>query len=269
DFYMFSKGPDFLLDFPESRFSPRFDPFLYHCKQLFSESALASTWEALRRKTSGFVPEAQSSYGFYNPRIPEGVSQRDLFDRTLRIMGAGYSLQSVDPALVEQLRTVVRTCRDHNIGLKIAILPVHALDLELLYADGRWAEFEAWKTSLARILAEEGVEERFPLWDFTGYAGPAAEPVPPAGDTNTRMRYYFENSHFTPLLGGQILDALCGSPTNQLGAKLTCGTVKEHLARILEDRVAFARTQPAEVEWIQQILSEVSKKRKPLQVGAR
>ena len=105
------------------------------------------------------------------------------------------------------------------------------------------------------ILSQEGVAGKFGVWDFTGYAGPPAEAVPPEGDHTTRMKYYFENSHCTPLLGGLMLDAIFKG-TNTFGIKLDQADIKAHLARGIEDRTAYARTNAADIAWVSRILSK-------------
>jgi len=262
DFYMFSQGPQWVLDFPESRFNPNVNLFQYHCKALFSEGALKQNRETVKRWLKKYQPSPQNRNGFFETSLPPGDSQRAVFDRTLRLMGEGYSTQVWDETTLECLRRIVRGCREDGIDLQIAILPVHALDLELLYGMGRWSEFESWKRSMLKVLAEEGVEEKFGLWDFTGYAGPAGEPVPPPGDTTTRMTYYFENSHLTPVLGASVLDAIYGNPGAGFGAPLTPQSIERHLAAIRAERAAYAQTHAAEVAWVQSILDQVARPRK-------
>jgi len=258
DLYMFAPGPGWIQDFSESRFNPNFNRFQYYCKQLLGRASADRSWAAVRRTLGRYQPVPQEARGFHNHSIGVGTSQRELFNRVLRILGAGYRLQTVDPTYLELFRQMVRTCRDQKIDLQVAIMPVHALDLELLYAGGRGAEFEKWKRDLVNVLAEEGVEGRFNLWDFTGYAGPPAEPIPPAGDVTNRMKFYFENSHCTTVLGGFMLDAMFGTPgTNQFGVKLDRSNFDAHLARIREDRAGYARTNAAEIQWVQRIISEV------------
>jgi hypothetical protein len=107
------------------------------------------------------------------------------------------------------------------------------------------------------VLADEGEEGKFKLWDFTGYSGPPIEAVPPAGDTTTRMKFYFENSHCTPVVGGYMLDAMLGG-TSVFGVELTRSNLDAHLARILTDRAEYARTNAADIEWVRRIASETS-----------
>jgi hypothetical protein len=205
-----------------------------------------------------YKPPIQETLGFYHFSLWPGVSQRKLFERGLRTHAADYPDLKVDRSQWLLFRHLVRTCRDEKIDLRIAIMPPHALDIEMLHASQRWAEFEQWKADLVDVLAEEGVEGKVGLWDFTGYAGPPAEPVPQAGDMTNRMTFYLEGTHFTPSLGKLIFDALFDpAGASSFGAKLDRSNLKVHLARILEDRAAYARTNAADIAWVQGILSEV------------
>ncbi len=260
DWFMFVPGGNSLPEFDESHFSPKFQPIAFYCKQLLGQVAIKRSWEAIRRKLRGYRVVPQEHYGFYNHHIGADTCQRELFDRVLH-MTSGYSYQGVDPQNVEVFRQIVRLCREHQIDLRIALLPVHALDMEVLYAGGAWPPFEELKTRLVNVLAEEGVEGKFGLWDFTGYSGPPAEPVPPDGDAKIRMKYYFENSHFTPECGWLMLDIMSGHcSTNGFGAMLTRANLKAHLAQVLVDRAVFARTNAADVQWVHRVVAEVKGK---------
>jgi hypothetical protein len=260
DLYMFAKGQPWIENFSESRFNPEFARFSYYCKQLIGRAATDRTWETIRQKLHGYHPVPQETCGFHNHSLGSGTSQRELFDRVMHILGKGYQKQTVDPAYPELFRHIVRVCRDQHIDLQVVVMPVHALDLELVYAGGRWAEFEKWKRDLVEVLAQEGMEGKFNLWDFTGYSGPPAEAVPLEGDNTNRMKFYFENSHCTPRLGGMMLDKMFGSSvTNQFGLKLTSANITEHLARILEDRAVYARTNAADIQWVQGIIAGAAK----------
>lgn len=260
DFYMFAKGDPYVLDFQESRFNTNLDLFLYHSKQLLGVSATTLTIDAIGSKLSGKTFSPQERRGFAGPKLPTGVSQREIFDKVLRQMGSGYALQKSDFSRMDLVRRIVRTCRDQHIDLKIAIMPVHALDTELLHAVGRWNEFEQWKTNLVDIVTTDGAGGQVALWDFSGYSGPPAETVPPAGDTVSRMKYYFENSHCLPVVGGMMLDRMFGPPgTNEFGVLLNRTNCQPHLTRILEDRAAYAKAHPEEMAWIQRIVKESTK----------
>jgi hypothetical protein len=257
DMFMFSAGADWIEDFPESRFNPAFDRFDYYCKRLISQAAADEAWHTFRQECERYTPPAQAQYGFFDTHLAAGTSQRALFGRVLRIMGHGIRQQTVDPANVDLFRQMVRECRDQKMDLQIAIMPVHALHNELLYAAGGWSEFEHWEAALVNVLAEEGVEGKFCLWDFTGYAGPPAEPVPAAGDVTNRMQFFFENSHCTPVFGGLILDTMFGGAgTNRVGVRLDRSNLKGHLACILAERAEYARTNAADIDWVRCIIAQ-------------
>jgi len=262
DWYMFAEGPRWVNNFFDSRFNPGFAWFPYYCKQLIGRAATDRTWETIRRKLQGRRPVPQETRGFHNHSIAAGTSQRELFDQALHFLAPAYRAQkAADRGYLELFRHIVRTCRDQKIDLQVVIMPVHALETELVYAARRGSDFEKWKSDLVAVLAEEGVEGKFVLCDFPGYAGPPAEAVPPEGDTTTRMKFYFENSHCTPLLGGIMLDEIGGSAgTNVFGAKLTRSNFQSCLAGMREDRAVYSRTNAADVEWVQRIALESAPK---------
>ena len=263
DLYMFCEGSQWKEDFQESRFNPGFGRFQYYCKHLFGRVSTDRAWEALCRKLRHYQPEAGSTCGFFHPELGARVSQRKLFDGGLHVHGLDYPGLKLAPSSMAMLRHVVRVCRDEHTDLRLVIMPPHALDVELLHASGRWPQFEQWKTDLVALLAEEGVEGKIGLWDFTGYAGPPSEAVPAANDMTNRMSFYLENSHFTPRVGGLILDTLFGSGgTNAFGARLDRASLKPHLARILEDRAAYVRTNATEIAWVRQILAVAAARKK-------
>ena len=95
--------------------------------------------------------------------------------------------------------------------------------------------------------------ERAALWDFTGYWGPTMEEVPPPGDTTTRMKYYFENSHYTPAMGALMLDHMFGDATKEFGARIGPANLEAHLQRIRQQRESYAAGHAEEIRQVQQI----------------
>lgn len=263
DFYMFAPGTASILDFSESRFNPRFNRFAYHCKRLLSKSSLDDTWETIRKKRAGHVPDPQETHGFLKLTLPRVLSQRVLFGNTLKIMAEGYARHRYEPRNLELVSEIAAACRERRIQLHVAILPVHALDLEMLHGSGRWPEFEAWQRGLVAAVGPqaEGVVQ---LWDFTSFLGPPAERVPRAGDETTRMAYYFENSHCTPVLGTNILNRMLGVAGEDFGAPVDSESVDAHLAKLRDDRAAFLREHPEDAAWARGILEEaIRRTRRP------
>jgi len=257
DFFMFGKGSDSLLNFDETLFGSNVDYLRYYCDGLLGLPAIKASRDLVRDKLAGKPVDPQFRLGFSHHQLEEGTVQRERIDRVLRIAAPGYLFQKTDPAYYEGFRRIIRECRDHQIQLDVAIMPVHALDLELLYSAGLWPEFEQWKQKLLEVLAEEGVEQGFSLWDFTGYRGPSIEPVPPLDSPSARMKYFLESSHCTDVTGWLMLDAMIEGKTQpDFGVQMTAENLQAHLARIREDRELYVQANPEELLWIQRIVEE-------------
>jgi len=60
-----------------------------------------------------------------------------------------------------------------------------------------------------------------------------------------------------------MLDAMFGDGgTNAFGARLNRANLQPHLAQILTNRTAYARTNAAEIQWVGRILAESSASKK-------
>ncbi len=163
----------------------------------------------------------------------------------------------------EQFRRLLDFAHQNQIGLRIYIHPSHARQFETKAAAGLWPLFEEWKRMLLRINAEEARragKPAFPLWDFSGYNSLTTEPVPPLGDTQTQMRWYWESSHYKPALGDLVLDRVFGhqEPGRHLpadfGVLLTPKTIEPHLAQIRADRQRWRAAFPADVAEIERLM---------------
>jgi hypothetical protein len=157
--------------------------------------------------------------------------------------------------------------RANSLEVNLAINPVHALDLELLVAGNNWAAFEQWKRDVVALVADVNATNVL-VWDFSGYSMPTTEAVPPVGDSTGRMKYYFESSHYTPAMGALMLDRMFLQSTNDFGARISVANVEEHLRRVREQRGAYARMHPEEIQWVQRIVKQALAARKKNQEPA-
>ncbi len=134
------------------------------------------------------------------------------------------------------------------IQLKFVIYPVHAQTLVLFHQAGLWPAFEAWKRELVKRVAAAPAGASIELWDFSGFAPYADEPVPPPGDTRTEMRWYWEAGHFKKSLGEIMLATMFATPGNQTqwGYRLTTGDLEGHLQRQRAARESFEKSRAVE-----------------------
>ena len=253
DYYMFSAGPDMILDFPECRLHPRVDLFAYYSRHLLGASITEDSFHLLRDRLANRIPPVQDRFGFNDKRMKDTESQRAVFERNMANLGPGYAKIQYQPTNMEWLRHIIRDCREHGIELRICIMPMHVANMELIHAGNQWPDFEQWKRDLVRVLREEGVESEAPLIDFSDYRGYSTEEIPPIHDTRTRMKYWLENSHATTALGSIMMDTLYGPGPSTFGVKLDGSNLEAHLAEMRNAREEYVLTHPEECKWAQGI----------------
>ncbi len=255
DFAMFRSGRLYTFDFPESRFSADLSLFDYYCRHLFGGDEASRSWRMATKALRGYAPPPGQSNGFYAHTLRGVTEQRDLFERVIRTHVRMCASIRTDERNLEAFRRVVRECERKKIELILSINPVHALDLELWRAVGNWGNIERWKRDLVSIIAQEGATNA-PLWDFSGYSSRTTESVPVKGDARSRMQFYYENSHYTPVLGSIMLDQATGIAANDFGVRLTRENIDQEIAKTRLDRETYARIHAGEVAWVQRLVTE-------------
>jgi hypothetical protein len=141
------------------------------------------------------------------------------------------------------LQKIIDLAETHDIDLILFIHPYHADYLDMMQRLGLWHSFEAWKRALVDVVAAAdaaplGSPNRVRLFDFSGYNRFSAEPVPPAGDRRTAMRWYWEAGHYKSALGDEMLRAMFGGG-DAFGTLLTPANIDDVLAAIRTSRSRF------------------------------
>jgi hypothetical protein len=105
-------------------------------------------------------------------------------------------------------------------------------------------------------LAAQYQAELFSLWDFSGYNSITTEAVPALADTDTKMQYFFDGTHSTPLTGVLVQDvvfAIQSGPQRapaDFGQRLQLDTIEKVLAADRAARHAWMNTHQQEVQEI-------------------
>lgn len=146
----------------------------------------------------------------------------------------------------DEFKAILELAQARKIDLRMAISPAHARIWETLDQAGLWHDWEAWKRRLVQIndqVASDYGARPFPLWDFSGYNPITTEPFPAEGDTTTAMRWYFESSHFRPVVGDLMLSQIHGKASADapadFGVQLEQGMLDAHLQGIRDQRQAW------------------------------
>jgi hypothetical protein len=161
---------------------------------------------------------------------------------------------------------ILSFAHENNIDLYMAISPSHARMLEVIDVKGLWDTFENWKRKL--VFLNEEVSRQFkkpalPLLDFSGYNKYTTEELPDFNDRETKMKWYWESSHFKKELGDLVLDCLfyksCldNNRIHEFGIKLTSDTIDSNLYKIREQKKSWRQNHNIKETYIN-ILKNVS-----------
>jgi hypothetical protein len=150
---------------------------------------------------------------------------------------------------IDDYRALLRIAYLRKIDLKIAINPIHARQVEVIDGAGLWASWEDWKRLLISVNQEEANvagQAPFQIWDFSGYNLITTEPFPAIGDEKTRMRWYWESSHYKNELGSLVLKRIYGaagdkSAPEDFGTLITSSNIETHLMAIRDERVRWSK----------------------------
>jgi len=109
-------------------------------------------------------------------------------------------------------------------------------------------------------------ESAYPLWDFSGYNSLTTEDVPPDGDSETQMKWYWESSHYKKELGDLVLDRIFDYHHSRrivpddFGILLTSENITAHLCRIRDKQREYHKLHPGDVAEIEELAKNLHKK---------
>lgn len=152
------------------------------------------------------------------------MSEFEYFDRSELLRGFLESEANFEKATGPHFEELLRLCYRHGIDLRIVLSPSHARHWEVVDEMGLWEVFLRWKRYLimtTRRIATEFNAEPFPIWDFADYNAYTLESLPPLGDTDSRMQWHWESSHYKHALGVRVLDEILGGDMARLGTRLS------------------------------------------------
>jgi hypothetical protein len=140
-------------------------------------------------------------------------------------------------------------CRAHA-EVTVALLPDHAVNLELFAAAGQWGLFEQWKREVVAVDARAACPVR--TVDFEDYNFVTTEPLPPKGSSRAMM-YYWDPGHFTAAAGRFVLQRVFANAgglkatPRSFGNDLDPGNVESALRRVDQERRVYEAANRSEV----------------------
>jgi hypothetical protein len=155
---------------------------------------------------------------------------------------------------IQEFQRLCAVARAEEAAIWCYTAPTHARLVEQVHQLGLEEDWLRWRRDLAAAVDGErarGLDIR--LWDFAGFNAVTGEAVPHDGSA---MRFYWEGSHFTPEVGGWILERLAGGETTApagFGVELSGAAVDAHLAAEAERRAAWKAERPRDAAEIQAV----------------
>jgi hypothetical protein len=241
DFFMFNQFNRGRAGFSEYRLEKPSITFLDIFDSTFSIGAIRSSLLTIAANARSIDSESYRSNGAWINPSNQNVKQnlKKMLEADLRETYQNYQLS--DEAL-NNFKSILETCKQRNINVKVFISPSHATQWEAIRASGLWSTFEQWKREIVEIT---------PIWDFSGYNSVTTEAISP------EMQNYSDSSHYTPKVGDLVLNRLFqhdeGVLPSDFGVGITTENIEEHLKQIRADRELWAKQNPDAVRMVQDL----------------
>ncbi len=244
----FFQAPLTTTDYIESPFNPGYSVIEYQGSNLLGMQATEHSYHAIRKWWRGQGATNDEFGRRIRPLFGPDTAQHDVFVGDLAKPELQKPVHDDGPNL-DLFEQFARFCLDREIELIVTIPPCHANMLDLFERQGYNPARETGKRRLLqRVIALNQAYPGAPpinLWDFSGISPYTTEPVPPPGDTQTRLRWFWDPDHFKKELGDLMLDRALGqaTPDNTLGTRLTPDTIDQHLKALRQHYQHFTAQQ--------------------------
>jgi hypothetical protein len=149
---------------------------------------------------------------------------------------------------LNNFREIVELCRKHNIQLDIFISPIHATHNQIVNGRNLWPTYERWKKEIVNIT---------PVWDFSDFSSITIEPI------SEQMKFYIDNSHYTPIVGDMIVRQMSGKNTSDIprdfGILINLDNIDDRLKQVRLHRQNWMRAVPRDRQFVDDIVQALKR----------
>ena len=191
--------------------------------------------------------------GMLRPREPE--APRESFAASLAQTARLADDYAFDPEAWAALERVVDRALDEGAEVRVAVPPVHATVLAAYHDLGAFDEHLEVLRRLAELAHRERASGDLEVWDFSGFVGAVAEPVPLEA-SDPPLEGYYDAMHFRPGLGGAMISAMLSASEGRRaqaplgGTLLTAETIDAHLLRTQEEARRYFLRRPEDAAFM-------------------
>lgn len=159
-----------------------------------------------------------------------------------------YKNYQISNQRLKDLRTIIDTCRQRNIPVKVFFLPTHAVQLQTLHIAGLSSVYQQWQREVVKII---------PTWDFSGYSQINTEPL------SGEMKNYVDGAHFQYRIADLILNRMfqyqLETVPSDFGVLLTPETIEPHLAAVRADQIVWQKNHPKMIKFVQDLYAKANR----------
>lgn len=256
DFFMFNANRANKASFKQKRLQTRHLIFSDVLDSTFSIQALTHSFKTIsfnqkpeKNRISPHLLNGMSSNAYFRKYVWQHSSIPAKFERSLTQFLSDpnrYGNYELSTTSIEDIQSVIETCRANNIEYVLFISPAHSFQWEAIRVAGLWLDFEEWKRKLVKIS---------PLWDFSGYNTIATEPV------SKEMQNYLDNSHYSQEIGNLMLQRMLKKEADNIpdnfGVLISPQNIESHLSTIRKEQKIWQAQNPDLVEYIEKIKQKV------------
>jgi len=153
-------------------------------------------------------------------------------------------------------KRILEICYENDIDLIMFISPSHARQWEVVDRLGLMNAWDDWKRNLVKANEALAITYKvtpYPLWDFSGYNKYTTERFPEYSDKSTRMKWYWESSHYNKTLGDILLNVIMRNnevqdpESEDFGVMLRSANIEQHLKTIRISQKKYQQNHPETV----------------------
>jgi len=206
-FHVFSSNRNIHPDYYDSLFVKENEYLPTMTNYFISYTAIADSITSIQSNING-RPQKYWENGFYNTK--NNVDNRKRIEFILNHYLSKKSLFGCfkyDVKRIQLLEDVLNKIVNKGIKVSLFISPQHAKSMLMIDKLNLFNEYFQWMKDINHMVNHLKARNRHnvKLWNFSGFNSVTNEVIP---YDKSNMKYFFESSHYTPVVGNLILSKM-------------------------------------------------------------
>ncbi len=227
---------------------------------LWSTSALKSTRGMVARPADaslngvGNITVIEESNREVGARASTQDVEKNIFNGWLR--SGGKALYSKRLTLFGEILSEVCS---KGVEVKLFISPLHVRQLLLIDSMKLHEDFLSWKRDMTDIVEQQRKAAcAISLVDFSRVTSFTSESFPPLGDKKSSLEWYWESSHYKPVLGKIVIQRLwkTGGVPQGFGVDLSGEVIDLEISAARDELIQYRDSHPELVKELREVIMQ-------------